>query len=145
MAARRFLPASMCWLHTLALAGCASIGRRGVASSGGPRVVGAGVVDLRVGDHVRLEQAGALDFKMTAVVVAAGGEASVEVVLPEGRSCLQLSCSGWSWVAWVDAVGGAPHGYFTDDGEVLAAARRRPHGLGSRLGRRDLGSDLRAR
>ena len=67
---------------------------------------------------------------MTAVVAAAGGEASVEVVLPEGRSCLQLSCSGGSWVAGVDAVGGAPHGYFTDDCEVLAAARRRPHGLG---------------
>ena len=63
---------------------------------------------------------------MTAVVVAAAGEASVEVVLPEGRSYLQLCCSGWSWVVGVDAVGGPPHGDFTNDGEVLAAARRRP-------------------
>ena len=41
---------------------------------------------------------------MTDVVVAAAGETSVEVVLPEGRSCGQLCCSGWSWVAGVDAV-----------------------------------------
>ena len=67
---------------------------------------------------------------MTDVVVAAAGETSVEVVLPEGRSCLQLCCSGWSWVAGVDAVGGPPHGDFTNDGEVRAAARRRPHRLG---------------
>jgi hypothetical protein len=67
---------------------------------------------------------------MTDVVVAAAGETSVEVVLPEGRSCGQLCCSGWSWVAGVDAVGGPPHGDFTDDGEVRAAARRRPDRLG---------------
>ena len=70
---------------------------------------------------------------MTAVVVAAAGETSVEVVLPEGRSCLQLCCSGWSWVVGVDAVGGPPHGDFTNDGEVLAAARRRPIRLGAVL------------
>ena len=29
----------------------------------------------------------------------------------------------------VDAVGGPPHGYFTDDGEVRVAARRCPHRL----------------
>jgi hypothetical protein len=63
---------------------------------------------------------------MTDVVVAAAGETSVEVVLPERRSCLQLCCSGWLWVAGVDAVGGSPHGDFTDDGAVWAAARRRP-------------------
>jgi hypothetical protein len=51
-------------------------------------------------------------------------------VLPEGGGCLQLCCSGWSWVAGVDAVGGAPHCDFTDDGEVLAAVGRRPHRLG---------------
>ena len=50
--------------------------------------------------------------------VAAPGETSVEVVLPEGGSSLQLSCSGWSWVVGVDAVGGPPHGDFTDDGEA---------------------------
>ena len=77
-----------------------------------------------------LSRRGLLDVEMTDVVVAAAGETSVEVVLPEGRSCLQLSCSGWSWVAGVDAVGGAPHGDFTDDGEVRVAARRRPHRMG---------------
>ena len=33
---------------------------------------------------------------MMAAVVAAACETSVEVVLPEGGSCLQLCCSGWS-------------------------------------------------
>jgi hypothetical protein len=64
---------------------------------------------------------------VTAVVVAAAGETSVEVVLPEGRSCLQLSWSGGSSVVGVDAVCGPPHGDFTHDGEVREAARRRPH------------------
>jgi hypothetical protein len=67
---------------------------------------------------------------MTDVVVAAVGERSVEVVLPERRSCRQLRCSGWSWVVGVDAVGGPPHRDFTDDLDVRAAARRRPHRLG---------------
>src|SRR5687768_10545472 len=44
---------------------------------------------------------------MPADVVA--GETSVEMVLPEGRGCFQLCCSGWSWVVGVDAVGGLPH------------------------------------
>jgi hypothetical protein len=60
-------------------------------------------------------------------VVAAAGETSVEVVLPEGGCCLQLCRSGGSWVVGVDAVGGPPHSDFTDDGEVRSAARRRPH------------------
>jgi hypothetical protein len=77
---------------------------------------------------------------MTDVVVAAAGETSVEVVLPERRSCLQLCCSGWLWVAGVDAVGGSPHGDFTDDDEVRAAARRRPRRLGFVLA--DVTSDL---
>jgi hypothetical protein len=64
---------------------------------------------------------------MTAVVVAAAGETSVEVVLPEGRSCLQLSWSGGSRVVGVHAVCGPPDGDFTDDGEVWAAPGRRPH------------------
>ena len=65
-----------------------------------------------------------------AECVGVRGETSVEVVLPEGGGGSQLCCSGWSWVAGVDAVGGPPHGDFTDDGEVRAAARRRPHRLG---------------
>jgi hypothetical protein len=67
---------------------------------------------------------------MAVGVVAAAGETSVEVVLPERWSCRQLSCSGRSWVAGVDAVGGPPHRDFTDDCEVRAAARRCPHRLG---------------
>ena len=39
-----------------------------------------------------------LVVKMADVVVAVPGEAAVEVVLPEGRGCLQLSWPGWSWV-----------------------------------------------
>jgi hypothetical protein len=66
----------------------------------------------------------------TDAVVAALGETSVEVVLPEGRGCLQLCCPGWSWVVGVDAVGGPPHRDFAHDGKVRAAARRRPHRLG---------------
>jgi hypothetical protein len=65
---------------------------------------------------------------MPADVVAS--ETSVEVVLPEGRGCLQLCCSGWSWVVGVDAVGGPPHVDFTNDGEARPAARWRPHRLG---------------
>jgi hypothetical protein len=64
---------------------------------------------------------------MPADVVAS--ETSVEVVLPEGRGCLQLCCSSWSWVVGVDAVGGPPHVDFTNDGEVRPAARWRPHRL----------------
>ena len=70
---------------------------------------------------------GLLDVKMIALVA---GETSVEVVLPEGGSCLQLCCSGWSLVVGVDAVSGSPHGDFTNDGRVRAAARRRPYRLG---------------
>ena len=66
---------------------------------------------------------------MTAQAVAAPGETAVEVVLPEGGNSLQLSCSGWSWVPGVDAVGGSPHGYFTDDAGAWLAAGRRPNGL----------------
>ena len=62
-------------------------------------------------------------------VVASVGDASVETLLPFGRSGRQLYWSGCSWVAGVDAVGGPPHGDFTDDGRVQAAARRRPYRL----------------
>jgi hypothetical protein len=64
-----------------------------------------------------------LVVNMADVVVAVPGEAAVEVVLPEGGSCLQLSWPGWSWVVGVDAVAGSPHRDFTDDGEVRVAAR----------------------
>jgi hypothetical protein len=67
---------------------------------------------------------------MTDVVVAAAGETSVEVVLPEGGgSCLQLCGAGGSRVVGVDAAGGPPHSDFTNDADVWLAARRRPHRL----------------
>jgi hypothetical protein len=66
---------------------------------------------------------------MGAEAVAAPGETSVEVVLLEGGSSLQLSCSGWSSVPRVDAVGGSPHDYFTHDADVRLAAGRCPNGL----------------
>jgi hypothetical protein len=110
--------------------GGAPIGRRGVAGSGGRRVVGASAVGLGVGDDVRLEQAGASGCQDDRCCRRCRGRDSVEVALPEGRSCLQLCCSGWSWVAGLDAVGGSPHRDFTDDGEVRLAAGRRPDRLG---------------
>ena len=67
---------------------------------------------------------------MTEIAVAAEGETSVAVALPESRSCLQLCCSGWSRIAGADAVGGPPHRNFTDQGEVRAATRRHLHKLG---------------
>lgn len=47
-------------LHTRLVRRGLSRGRRGVASSRGSREVGAAAVDRGAGDHVRLEQAGAL-------------------------------------------------------------------------------------
>ena len=46
-----------------------------------------------------------------------------------GRGRFELGSSGWSWVSGVDAVGGPPHGDFTDDGRVRVASRRRPDWL----------------
>jgi hypothetical protein len=70
---------------------------------------------------------------MADVVVAAAGETSVEVVLPEGRGCLQLCCSGWSLVAGVDAVGGPPHCDFADEGGARVASWCSPGWLGVTL------------
>jgi hypothetical protein len=56
-------------------------------------------------------------------VVAAVGNTSVEVVLPEGGSRLQLCCSGGSVVLLVDPVGGPPYVDFTDEGGLEAARR----------------------
>jgi len=40
----------------------------------------------------------------------------VEALFPEGGSCFELASSGRSWVLGIDAVGGAPHGDFADEG-----------------------------
>ena len=64
-----------------------------------------------------------------AKTVATQGNVSVEVLLPEGGSDLQLSCSGWSAVLGVDAGGGAPDLDFTKERGRRVAARRCPYGL----------------
>jgi hypothetical protein len=66
-------------------------------------------------------------------IVAAVGETSVEVALPKRRGCLQLCCSGWSWVVGVDAVGGPPHCNFADEGAAWVASRWCPDWLGVTL------------
>jgi len=48
-------------------------------------------------------------------VVASVGGPSVEVLLPEGGSDLQLSWPGWSVVSGVDADRGPPNGDFTNE------------------------------
>ena len=40
----------------------------------------------------------------------------VEVLFPEGRERFELGSSGWSRVLGIDAVAGAPHGDFADEG-----------------------------
>jgi hypothetical protein len=47
----------------------------------------------------------------------------VEVLFPEGRERFELaSSSGWSRVLGIDAVAGAPHGDFADEGEARVAS-----------------------
>jgi hypothetical protein len=60
-----------------------------------------------------------LIFPCVCVNAAAGqGNFSVEALLPEGGHGLQLSCSGWSAVLGVDAVGGSPDLDFTEEGDA---------------------------
>jgi len=59
-------------------------------------------------------------------IVAAVRNTSIEVVLPEGRRCLQLSCTRWSVVLPVDRVGSPPDFDFTDEGDTRLTARRSP-------------------
>jgi len=58
----------------------------------------------------------------------------VEVLFPEGRACLELaSSSGWSRVLGIDAIGGAPHRDFANEGGARVASRRCPDWLGVTL------------
>jgi hypothetical protein len=59
-------------------------------------------------------------------VVAAVRNISVEVVLPEGGRCLQLSCTRGSVVLSVDRVGSPPDFDFTDEGDARLTTRRSP-------------------
>jgi hypothetical protein len=63
-----------------------------------------------VGPHIGWRVGGARDMP-------------VEVLFPEGRERFELaSSSGWSRVLGIDAVAGAPHGDFADEGEARVAS-----------------------
>ena len=50
----------------------------------------------------------------------------VEALLPEGRERFELGSSGWSRVLGIDAVGGAPHCDFADEGGARVTSRCSP-------------------
>jgi hypothetical protein len=54
----------------------------------------------------------------------------VEALFPEGREGFELGSSGWSRVLGIDAMGGAPHCDFADEGGVWVASRCSPGWLG---------------
>ena len=58
------------------------------------------------------------------------GDSSVEALLPQGRGCLELDASGWSWIPLIDAVGGPPYPDFADEGDAWVTSRRGPDRLG---------------
>jgi hypothetical protein len=57
----------------------------------------------------------------------------VEALFPEGREGFELGSSGWAQVLGIDAVGGAPHCDFTDEGGALVSSRWCPDWLGVTL------------
>jgi hypothetical protein len=67
-------------------------------------------------------------------VVASVAEASIEMLLPFGRSGRQLFWSGGAAVMGVDAVGGPPDGDFTNESGAQRAALRHPIGLSAVVG-----------
>jgi hypothetical protein len=62
-------------------------------------------------------------------VVVGVGDASIEMLLPFGRSGWQLCWSGWAAVVGVDAVGGPPYGDFTNESGAQRTVLRHPMGL----------------
>ena len=62
-------------------------------------------------------------------VVASVDDASIEMLLPFGRSGRQLLWSGGAAVVGVDAIGGPPHGDFTNESGAQRPALRHPMGL----------------
>jgi hypothetical protein len=58
------------------------------------------------------------------------GDSLVEALLPQGRGCLELDASGWSWVPLIDAVGGPPYRNFANEGGAWVTSRRGPDRLG---------------
>ena len=66
-------------------------------------------------------------------VVAGMSDASVEMLLPFGRSGWQLCWSGGAAVVGVDAVGGPPHGDFTNESGAQGTALRHPMRLSEQI------------
>jgi hypothetical protein len=62
-------------------------------------------------------------------VVAGVGDASIEMLLPFGRSGWQLFWSGGAAVMGVDAIGGPPYGDFANESGAQRTALRHPMGL----------------
>lgn len=62
-------------------------------------------------------------------VVAGLGDASIEMLLPFGRSGRQLFWSGGAAVVGVDAIGGPPHGDFINERGAQRTVLRHPMGL----------------
>jgi hypothetical protein len=62
-------------------------------------------------------------------VVASVGNASIEMLLPCGRSGRQLFWSGGAAVVGVNAIGGPPHCDFTNESGAQRTALRHPMGL----------------
>jgi hypothetical protein len=71
----------------------------------------------------------ALELRIPRQVVKPG-DSSVEALLPQGRGCLELDASGWSWVPVIDAVGGPPYHDFANEGGAWVGSRRGPGRLG---------------
>jgi hypothetical protein len=63
------------------------------------------------------------------------GDIPVEALFPQGDGCVELasSSSGWSRVLGIDAVGGAPHRDFADEGGARMTSRCSPDWLGVSL------------
>jgi hypothetical protein len=59
-------------------------------------------------------------------VVVGLGDASIEMLLPFGRSGRQLFWSGGAAVVGVDAIGGPPHSDFTNESGAQGTDLRHP-------------------
>ncbi len=57
----------------------------------------------------------------------------VEALFPQGRECFELGSSGWARVLRIDAVGGAPHCDFANEGGASVGSRWCPDWLGVTL------------
>jgi hypothetical protein len=66
-----------------------------------------------------------LSLKGPGICWRAGGigDMPVEALFPEGRERFELGSAGWSRVLGVNAVGGAPHCDFADEGGARVASR----------------------